>query len=486
MTVVGVAHAEGPPALWRDLAVGDAAKEVEKKLGTPLREESSSPLDGRPTGPGQRFMSFHLSTGDGAVVFFKDRLYQVMSVQRLKGIAPKEALDDVVKERGPAAAISELADGVLRATWQRSPIEDVVVLKPAADGVDAFAMATEKDIERAVKKAESDAAVVMECPDDGDSMMEEDPDEPIITGMPELPIHRQLLCGHEVRGKRVREGTAVAYDQYGLLIVVGAYKQDARTGAWTLTPSDGEIRRIEGSFEDDRRVGVWSSFDAAGNKLMVERYRLGLRDGAATEWYASGQKKAEATFKDGELVGTWTAWFAGGQKREEGHYAKGFARPPWNCWDEAGNETECEEEREFAAAEEVRAEVATALAELKAIKQGPALVADTAKWISAQCDVEQEAMAFKRSMRAECEEGPTVVVEETGQTCSRARVEYYGKQATRLRAQGERVRLAMVKVDARAQKGGVDLWQAFVAYASALRRCHCPDLRTEDVGVCRW
>src|SRR5688500_10758265 len=76
----------------------------------------------------------------------------------------------------------------------------------------------------------------------------------------------------------------------------GNYKDDKKTGEWTMYHTDGVTIRTKGNFDNGRPKGEYVKFDESGNKKEEGNYSNGKESGALTTYYPNGQVAQSNTF----------------------------------------------------------------------------------------------------------------------------------------------------------------------------------------------
>jgi antitoxin component YwqK of YwqJK toxin-antitoxin module len=98
----------------------------------------------------------------------------------------------------------------------------------------------------------------------------------------------------------------------------GNYKDDKKTGEWTMYHTDGVTIRTKGNFENGRPKGPYIKFDETGAKKEEGNYANGKQSGSLTMYYPNGQIAQQKTFNaEGKEEGPVTFYYENGQKQFE-------------------------------------------------------------------------------------------------------------------------------------------------------------------------
>ena len=98
----------------------------------------------------------------------------------------------------------------------------------------------------------------------------------------------------------------------------GNYKDDKKTGEWTMYHKDGVTIRTKGNFENGRPKGEYIKFDETGNKKEEGTYANGKQTGSLTTYYPNGQIAQQKTFNaEGKEEGPVTFYYENGQVQFE-------------------------------------------------------------------------------------------------------------------------------------------------------------------------
>ena len=98
----------------------------------------------------------------------------------------------------------------------------------------------------------------------------------------------------------VYEGKYVRWDQLGIKLEEGEYKEGVRHGLWRFWDSD--------------RVGLFWGYSYLH---MQGAFANSLRTGIWTDWHTADQKESEGEWQNDHMVGPWTFWNEDGSIDEE-------------------------------------------------------------------------------------------------------------------------------------------------------------------------
>ena len=76
----------------------------------------------------------------------------------------------------------------------------------------------------------------------------------------------------------------------------------------------------QGLYRGEKRDSTWLFYNGGGVKVSTENYKLGVKHGTSTVFYASGTIYEQVTWKDGDKIGAWKQFFESGNKKVEGNY----------------------------------------------------------------------------------------------------------------------------------------------------------------------
>jgi len=136
------------------------------------------------------------------------------------------------------------------------------------------------------------------------------------------------------------DGNFYEFYQSGKLKINGFYKDNLKTGVWTVfneksmiltkdtIPWTGHYKGRdslgivieEGDYENGLQKGEWVLSDGEGNVIEKINYKNGVVDGKRTERYVNGQKLAESNYIMGAKDGIFINWYPNGKIKSEIKY----------------------------------------------------------------------------------------------------------------------------------------------------------------------
>jgi uncharacterized protein len=115
------------------------------------------------------------------------------------------------------------------------------------------------------------------------------------------------------------------FDDKGLLIFAGGYKEDKPVGVHRYYDNTGKI--------NNARI-----YDNYGNQIsegLVDE--TGSKEGPWKDFYSTGEIKAVGTYRDNRQTGKWTYFYKNKSKEQEGNYLRGLYDGQWVWYHPNGN-----------------------------------------------------------------------------------------------------------------------------------------------------
>jgi len=164
----------------------------------------------------------------------------------------------------------------------------------------------------------------------------------------------QQINRYDIQGNK--EGVWMEWNQVGILIEQGPWKDNKRNGLFRFYDEWGQLDRIEkyldgevvvdasetaeidirvthhangfiasrATYENEKKVGVYTTYDEQGQILSGALYDNGML-------IADG-----ITGADGKRMGRWIQYYPSGARKSEGDYAEGLRENAWKFFAETG------------------------------------------------------------------------------------------------------------------------------------------------------
>ena len=119
-----------------------------------------------------------------------------------------------------------------------------------------------------------------------------------------------------------RNGPRILWQENGIKIREGIYKDNELTVLMTFNPSSGQISSKQ-NYINDELNGVAIYWYENGQIKSERNYINNDLNGVSTTWNENGQKITEGSYKNSIVDGKWIFWKYNGQKDEERNYKDG-------------------------------------------------------------------------------------------------------------------------------------------------------------------
>lgn len=106
----------------------------------------------------------------------------------------------------------------------------------------------------------------------------------------------------EIYSKGKEDGSAVEYNDTGLVVAKGEFIEGEKEGLWNYQYGDF---REEGSYKDGQQDGEWKSWYKNGELSFEGKYINGLEDGKHVWYYDNGKVREEGKYILGSREGVW-------------------------------------------------------------------------------------------------------------------------------------------------------------------------------------
>ncbi|MCE9553866.1 MAG: hypothetical protein K8T91_10900 [Planctomycetes bacterium] len=150
-----------------------------------------------------------------------------------------------------------------------------------------------------------------------------------------IKLEREVVRDRE--DNYVNHGLWKMWDEKGIVVAEGQYRDGERHGVWTGCYLPAEVpllnempyREYQGPFVSQAEFsrgklhGCWTIYDARQHKISEWHYLDGRRHGSWTSWYANGRKMQESHYLNNDLDGTVCDWTAAGQLTTKETYQAG-------------------------------------------------------------------------------------------------------------------------------------------------------------------
>lgn len=149
----------------------------------------------------------------------------------------------------------------------------------------------------------------------------------------------------------VLTSNAQEYKEYydsGKLKILGAKKNDKKTGEWKYYFEDGVISKI-GQYENGNITGEWKYYHNNGALRIIGKYKDGKDIGEWKYYHENSALRAIGKYDNGKMTGLWKYYHNNGELNKVGEKENGEDVGEWKYYNENGKLSKIKKENDKEA-----------------------------------------------------------------------------------------------------------------------------------------